>query len=125
MIYDMTEETEEGSLEFILCPKCYCKLTFEDWMEHGCPNCEKKRFQEINYIKYTLEHYSGDINDLEWSTLQIKSLLSSVEKVQKERDDFKQLYEVERETCNRWIDKHEKLEEKVKELEILLSEAGK
>ena len=44
----MTEEEieEEGSLEFIFCPKCYCKLKFEDWVEYGCPNCVTKGTKE-------------------------------------------------------------------------------
>ena len=23
------------------CNNCGCELTYEDWQEHGCPNCEK------------------------------------------------------------------------------------
>jgi len=38
----------------------------------------------INQIKYTVNNYSGDIMDLEWSTEQIQTLLSELEKVQRE-----------------------------------------
>ncbi len=42
----------------------------------------------INFIKYTLKHYSGDVNDLEWSTEQIQALLSMIKKRDKIIEDF-------------------------------------
>lgn len=24
------------------CPQCGCKMTYEDWMERGCPNCDRQ-----------------------------------------------------------------------------------
>lgn len=36
---NIEEDIEEGNLDFILCPKCYFKLDFDDWIKHGCPNC--------------------------------------------------------------------------------------
>lgn len=79
-----------------------------------CPRNENAVLSEIeviNYIKYTLEHYSGDINDLEWSTSQIQSVLSSLEKAERKAIIWQKEAEAQR--------------EKVKKLEILLSEAGK
>jgi len=29
------------------CPRCGCEMTYEDWMEHGCPNCEPEEDIEL------------------------------------------------------------------------------
>jgi hypothetical protein len=45
----------------------------------------------INMIKYTLENYSGDISDLEWSTEQIKTLFSAVKKLVEAIEDHEKI----------------------------------
>jgi len=52
-----------------------------------------------NLIKYTIENYSGDPDDLEWSTEEIQTLLSECERLEAEvtilkesRDTWKDAY---------------------------------
>jgi len=42
---------------------------------------DEKTKEEINYILYTLEHYPHP-EDLEWSTEQVKSLLSRIKELE-------------------------------------------
>jgi len=52
--------------------------------------------------------------------MMLKTLLSSLEEVTKERDDWwKELYEVERENLNHWIDKYEKIQLELKQADVL------
>ena len=57
---------------------------------------EKESIKELNYILYTLENYKGDLDDLEWSTTQIKALLSILSEKEKKVEELEKSYEIEK-----------------------------
>lgn len=93
--------------------ECVSKIVYDEKKDYGGKHLFRDNEAWIAY--YKLIHNSESW--IKYLLSHITQLESQKGELEKETNDFKELYEVERETCNRFIDKLEKAEGKIKELE--------